>query len=187
MVEKKTEKKLYEEIQILEGIEVNLDGNILKMKKDDKEITRKMHSFMKLKIDDNKLILSADRNRKVERKLFGTYKAHIKNMIKGLEEGFKYRLQISNVHFPMNVSHDKANNKLVVKNFLGEKTDRIIPLIEGVGIKIDNEIIEVDSYDIEKAGQVATSIEKGSKVKNKDRRVYQDGIFIIEKPGRTYL
>ena len=53
--------------------------------------------------------------------------------------------------------------------------------------KIDNQIIEVDSYDIEKAGQVATSIEKGSKVKNKDRRVYQDGIFIIEKPGRTYL
>ncbi len=109
------------------------------------------------------------------------------NMVKGLEEGFTYKLQISNVHFPMNVSHDKGNNKLVVKNFLGEKIDRIIPLVEGVDIKIDNEIIEINGHDIEKTGRVATSIEKGTRVRNKDRRIYQDGIFIIEKPGRAYL
>ena len=32
-------------------------------------------------------------------------------MIKGLTEGFKYKLQIANVHFPMNVSHDKENGE----------------------------------------------------------------------------
>lgn len=187
MAGKKVEKKLYQEIEIPEGIEVSLENNILKMKKGDKDVSRRLHAFIKVNVADNKMILSSDRNRKIERKLFGTFRAHLNNMVKGLEEGFTYKLQISNVHFPMNVSHDKGNNKLVVKNFLGEKIDRIIPLVEGVDIKIDNEIIEINGHDIEKTGMVATSIEKGTRVRNKDRRVYQDGIFIIEKPGRTYL
>ena len=113
--------------------------------------------------------------------------AHIKNMIKGLTEGFKYKLQIANVHFPMNVSHDKENNELIIKNFLGEKQDRIVKLIPGVEIKVDKETIEIESFDIEKAGQCAANIEKGAKVRNKDRRIFQDGIFIIEKPGRSFL
>jgi large subunit ribosomal protein L6 len=87
----------------------------------------------------------------------------------------------------MNVSHDKAENVLVVKNFLGEKVDRRIKLVEGVDVKVDKEIIELESHDREKAGQCAANIEKGTRVRNKDRRVFQDGIFIIEKPGRRFM
>ena len=185
--DKKKEKRLYEEIEIPEGITVNISRNEISMKKDDKEIIRKIVPLVNVKVDGNKIQVSADRMRKTERKLFGTMKAHIKNMIKGLTEGFTYKLQIANVHFPMAVSHDKENNELVVKNFLGEKKDRRIKLVKGVEIKIDKEIIELTSYDIEKAGQAATNIEKGARVRNKDRRIYQDGIFMIEKPGRVYL
>ncbi|MEK6830637.1 MAG: 50S ribosomal protein L6, partial [Nanoarchaeota archaeon] len=70
---------------------------------------------------------------------------------------------------------------------LGEKKDRRIKLLPNVEVKLDKDVIELKSFDIEKAGQSATNIEKGTKVRNKDRRVYQDGIFIIEKPGRSYL
>ena len=87
----------------------------------------------------------------------------------------------------MNVSYDAGKNLFTIKNFLGEKKDRIINGIEGVDVKIDGEDVIVSGYDIEKTGQVATNIEKGAKVRNKDRRVYQDGIFIIQKPGRVYL
>ena len=118
--------------------------------------------------------------------MFGTLKAHFNNMIKGLTEKFKYKLQIANVHFPMNVSVDKNANELVVKNFLGEKKDRRIKLVEGVDVKVNGEVIELESINIEKAGQCAANIEKGAKVRNKDRRIFQDGIFIVEKPGRTF-
>ena len=87
----------------------------------------------------------------------------------------------------MNVSLDKEKNQLIIKNFNGEKIDRIIKLVPGVEIKVGKEIIEISSPDIELAGQCAANIEKGSKVKGKDRRIYQDGIYIIEKPGRKFL
>jgi len=96
-------------------------------------------------------------------------------------------LKIANVHFPMAVSHDKAANELVVRNFLGEKKDRRIKLIQGVDVNVDGDSIELQGIDIEKTGQCAANIEKGTKVRNKDRRIFQDGIFIIEKPGRSFM
>jgi len=183
----KKDKKLYEEIEIPEGISTEIIDDVLIIKKQDKVLKRKLNPLIKVKVDDKKIIISAKKMRRTEKRLFGTFKAHIKNMIKGLTEVFVYKLQVANVHFPMNVSHDKENNEIVVKNFLGEKKDRRIKLNDEVDVKVDKDIIEVSSYDIEKAGHSATKIEKGAKVRNKDRRIFQDGIFLIEKPGRVYL
>ena len=184
---KEDKDSLYEEIEIPEGVSAEIVDDVLTVKKDDKEIKRKLVSLLDIGVKGNKIVINAERNRKLERKLFGTFKAHINNMIKGLTEGFEYKLRVSNVHFPMNVSFDSNSNKFTIKNFLGEKKDRIINGIDGVDVKIDGEDVIVSGYDIEKTGQVATNIEKGAKVRNKDRRVYQDGIFIIQKPGRVYL
>ncbi len=183
----KKDKKLYEEIGIPEGITAEIEDDVLVIKKEGKVLKRKLNALIDIKIEDGKIILSAKRMRRTEKRLFGTFKAHVKNMIKGLTESFVYKLQVANVHFPMNVIYDKENNEIVVKNFLGEKKDRRIKLVDEVDVKVDKEIIEVSCFDIEKAGHSATKIEKGAKVRNKDRRIFQDGIFIIEKPGRVYL
>ncbi len=178
---------LYEEIELPEGVSASVEDGVLTVKKNDKEIKRKLVSLLDVAVQGNKVVISAERNRKIERKLFGTFKAHVKNMVKGLTEGFEYKLRVSNVHFPMNVSFDGNSNKFTIKNFLGEKKDRIIDTIPGVDVKVNGEDVVITSHDIEKAGQVATNIEKGAKVRGKDRRIYQDGIFIIQKPGRVYL
>ncbi len=180
-------KDLREEIEVPEGINASLEDSKIIMKKNSDELERKFDRAIDVKVEGNKIILTSKKSTKNEKKIFGTIKAHIKNMIKGLTEKFQYKLQIANVHFPMNVSYDKENNALIVKNFLGEKQDRKIKLIDGVDVKVDNDIIELESINIEKAGQCAANIEKGTKVRNKDRRIFQDGIFIIEKPGRSFL
>jgi len=185
--ESRDKNNLYQEIEIPEGITADVNDDVLTVKKDDKEIKRKLVSLIDIEVKGNKIIVSAIRSRKLETKLFGTFKAHVNNMIKGLTEGFEYKLRVSNVHFPMNVSFDKNKNLFTIKNFLGEKKDRLIETIPNVDVKIDGDTVIVTGYDIEKAGQVATNIEKGAKVVGKDRRIYQDGVFIIQKPGRVYL
>lgn len=184
----KAEKNLYEEIEVPEGISVNLENDVLTMNKDGKEVRRIIVSLINVKIDGSKIVISADRNRKIERKLFGTFRSHINNMIKGLQENFEYTLRVSNVHFPMNVSFDSGKGHFVIKNFLGEKKDRVISVAPEVDVKINGEEVIVSSHDIERAGQVATNIEKGAHVtNNRDRRIFQDGIFITKKPRRVYL
>jgi len=194
-INKKTEKGknkeksggLYEEIEVPNGIIAELDNDFLITRKENNIIKRKLNPLINIKIEGNKIVISSKRTRKTEKKLIGTFIAHIKNMIKGLTEGFKYKLQISNVHFPMNVTYDKTKNELVIKNFLGEAKERRIKLVPEVDVKIDKDIIEIKSFDIEKAGLTSTIIEKETRVRNKDRRIYQDGIFLIEKPSRSYL
>ena len=184
---KQTRNDLKEEIIVPEGITASLDENKIIMKKDSDELIRKINPMVNIKLEGDKIVLEIKKASKKGKKVFGTTKAHLNNMIKGLTEKFKYKLQITNVHFPMTVKIDESKNELAINNFLGEKTDRIIRLVQGVSIKADKEFIEIEDCDIEKAGQCAANIEKGAKPKNKDRRIFQDGIYLIEKPGRTFL
>ena len=79
----------------------------------------------------------------------------------------------------MNVSF--KNGVLEAKNFIGEKKPRHLKIKEGVEVKVQGDKITVTSPDIEKAGTTATDIEQLCRICNKDRRIFQDGIYIIEK------
>lgn len=51
-------------------------------------------------------------------------------------------------------------------------------------MKIEKDVIKIESFNKEAAGQTAANIEKTTMVRAKDRRVFQDGIFITEKYGK---
>jgi large subunit ribosomal protein L6 len=120
---------------------------------------------------------------KRERKFVMATKAHIENMKEGVQKKFVYKLQICFVHFPMNVSVDKTNHVLVINNFLGEKKERRAKILPNTDVKIEGDTVTVESPDIEAAGQTAANMEVTTHIRNRDRRVFQDGIWITEKPG----
>ena len=101
-------------------------------------------------------------------------------LTKGLNENFTYRLEVAYVHFPMTAKVEK--NHVSIINFLGEKVARSAKILEDTEVKIEGNKITVSSVDVEKAGQTAANIEKATTVTNKDRRIFQDGIFITKKP-----
>jgi len=170
-------------IEIPEGVVVDVSGDSVKVKKDDKNLERKF-SFGKLKIEkqDNQLKVSCKKGGKREKKLAGTIVAHIQNMIKGVCEDFVYKLEICNVHFPMNVKVE--GDGIVIKSFLGESIDRYSKILPEVKVDVKGNEITVSSSNREAAGQTAANIEKATRLTGRDRRIFQDGIFITEKPGR---
>jgi len=174
-------KELIREIEIPEGLEVEAIDNGVVVSKD-KEKIRRRFSHVLIEKKENKIIIKTKRATKKEKKQINTIVAHVNNMLKGIKEKFVYKLQICSVHFPMNVSIKE--NEIVIKNFLGETTERKAKIRPGVDVKIEGEIVTVESVDKEAAGQVAANIEIAAKVKGKDRRIFQDGIFILEKAGR---
>ena len=123
--------------------------------------------------------------------MIGTIWAHLKNMIKGVGEDFVYELEICNVHFPMSVkadiggSEEVAGGRIIIKSFLGETTIREARIMDGVKVDIKGSKITISSSDIEAAGQTAGNLEKATRLTGRDRRIFQDGIFITSKPGRV--
>ncbi|MEM0444470.1 MAG: 50S ribosomal protein L6 [Nitrososphaerota archaeon] len=109
----------------------------------------------------------------------GTVKAHIKNMITGVTQGFMYKLKIVQSHFPMNVK--VQGNSLVIENFAGEKYPRVITLPEGVKVQVKGDDVIITGIDKYLVGLAAGQIELGTKITRKDLRKFLDGIYIYEK------
>ena len=176
-------KEIFQEIEIPEGVEVNIKGNEVIVKGKEGE-NRRMFRIGKIKLEkkDNKIIIGYKNATKNEKKMMNTIAAHIKNIIRGVQEKFEYQLKVCFSHFPITVKID--GKEVMVKNFLGEKIDRKTKIPEGVDVKVDKDIITISSIDIEKAGEAAANFERVTKIRMRDRRVFQDGIFIIHKAGR---
>ena len=176
-------KDLIAEIKVPEGLSINVDKGVLTLKSRKGEV-KKAFTDKKITIEskNDSIILKAGKFSKVKKKIIKSYAAHIKNMLKGSLEGHKYMLKICSGHFPMNVSVNKS--ELTVKNFLGEKVPRILKLKEGATVKVEGDKIVVESASKETAGQISADIEQLTRRTGYDLRIFQDGIYIIDKDGK---
>ncbi|MCH7568258.1 MAG: 50S ribosomal protein L6 [Nanoarchaeota archaeon] len=168
-------------IKILEGINCEFNNNILKCKKENIETSRKiLVRGSEIELSDGNIRLTCEKANKKTIAMIKSASSHIQNMLNGLEEKFVYKLEICHVHFPMTVKVE--GNKVVISNFLGEKESRTADILSDVNVEVKGNEITISSRDIEKAGQTSANIEKATRVPKKDKRVFQDGIFLTEKP-----
>jgi large subunit ribosomal protein L6 len=174
-------KDLSREIALPEGVSAVLEKRVLQIQGPKGSVAREMEAKIITEKNGKNIILRMQQATKTGKKILNTFAAHVKNMIQGVQEPFVYRLKICNVHFPMTV-HVEGRN-LIVKNFLGEVRERKAPILDGVEVKVEKDIITVSSADKEKAGQTSANIERATYIRMRDRRVFQDGIFLIEKAG----
>jgi large subunit ribosomal protein L6 len=131
--------------------------------------------------DGNAVVISSKSSRKKIRAIGGTYASHIKNMITGVTEGFFYKLAIVHAHFPMQVTLTKEGNAVAVSNFLGERKPRMAKIVEGAKVELKGKEIVVSGINKEAVGQTAADIEQTTRIKGYDPRVFQDGIYLVEK------
>lgn len=173
---------MLERIEIPEGVTVTFD-EFVTVKGPKGEITKKLfHPFVSMKQKDKEIVIEAKTATKREKKLIFTFRAHLRNMIKGVVEPWVYKMKVCTGHFPMNVT--MQGDKLVVKNFLGEKIPRTLKIKQGVKVTVQDKDVTVESVDKESAGNVASDIELLLTIKGRDLRKFQDGIYIISKAGK---
>jgi len=173
-------EKLVHRLELPEGVSVDSSGADVKVTGPRGELSRNFdHTAIKFEQADGELKIVGKKLRRREKALIGAWKAHLANMIRGVDTGFKYEMKIVFAHFPMKVAA-KGNN-VTIDNFLGEKATRTAAIAEGVDVKVKGDTVTVEGNNVENVGQTAANMERATVVKGRDTRVFQDGIYLISK------
>ncbi len=163
------------------GVEVKIEGGIVSVSGPKGELKREIKApKMEIRQEEGKIMLISADERKKNTSILGTWSAHLENMIKGVTKGWEARMNIVYSHFPIKLSVE--GDTVTISNFLGERGSRKTKIIGGSTVKLEKDSIVITGIDKEAVGQTAANIELASRVKDKDRRVFQDGCYITQKP-----
>ena len=108
-----------------------------------------------------------------------TARSIIRNILEGVVEGYTIKMKIVFSHFPINVKVE--GKKVLIENFQGERAPRITKVWGETKVVPKSDDVIITGHVLTDVSQTAAEIENGSRVKNKDHRVFLDGIYKFEK------
>ena len=176
-----TKQEEFQEIlEIPEGINVTMKKHMIQFQG---PLGKTFKSFRKIpvniEINDGKLTLKAQGKRKRDYSILHTARSLIKNIFEGLIEGYTIKMKVVYAHFPITV---KVKEKtILIENFQGERAPRMTTIVGNTKIVPKGEDVILTGEVWTDITQTAANIELKTKVKNKDHRVFLDGIYVYEK------
>lgn len=167
-------------IGVPDGVSLTLENRKVTVSGEKGQVVKDFsHARLQMERSENNLKIWAVNPKKREASLVNTITAHVNNMIKGVTEGFTYRLKIVFVHFPMTVR--VQGRKFVIQNFIGERRDREATIVGNANVSVDKEDVIVEGVDIEDVAQTAANIQQACNIRKKDLRKFLDGIYVYSK------
>jgi large subunit ribosomal protein L6 len=173
-------KEIARTIEIPEGVSASLSRDVFTARGPKGTVERMLwYPGIKIEVREGEVVVDAESSRKEQKAMVGTFASHIKNLMIGVSDGFECKMTIVYAHFPMQV---KVEGKtLVIGNFLGEKKPRIAKILGESKVKVSGNEVTITGINKEDVGQTAANIEQKTKIKRFDPRVFQDGIYIVQK------
>ncbi len=163
-------------VEIPNDVKVNLKSNILhivgplgKTYKNFKKIP------VSIDISDNKIILKSTGTRKKHYAILNTARSLIQTLCEGVIDGYTIKMKIISSHFPITVKTE--GKRVLIENFQGEKAHRVTRIWGESKVTSKGEDLIITGHVLTDVTQTAAEIQDGTKVKNKDHRVFLDGIY----------
>jgi large subunit ribosomal protein L6 len=171
----------FQELVIPEGVNVEISNHSVNVSGPKGNLKKKLELEKATKVEriENRLKISSESDKRKVKAKIGTSVAHVKNMIDGVTKGFVYKLKVIYSHFPITVKVEK--DKVMIQNFLGERTSRIAKIVGQSQLKIEGQEISVSGINLEEVSQTAANIEQATRIVGFDKKVFQDGIYITQK------
>jgi len=141
-------------VNIPEGIEVKIDKNIINVKGKPGELSLKFDkTSIKIKIEDNRIVINPISNSKESRAKYGLYRSLINNMVIGVTDGFTKTLKVVGVGYRVAKKGDKLELSV------GYSNPSVVEPPEGITFDvIDNNVIKVKGIDKQLVGEVAARV-----------------------------
>lgn len=176
-----TNQGIVSEVEAPASVKVAKEGNTLSVKGKlgtvKKDFTRLPATIA---VEGNRITIKPYGTRKRDLAVTHTARSIIESMVKGVEKGYTYKLKIIFAHFPISV---KVKGKEVnVDNFFGERSPRVSRIIgDATKVNVVGEDVVVHGPSLEDVSQTAANIELSTRIKDKDQRVFLDGLYIYSR------
>ena len=173
-------EKFEEIVEIPEGVSITQKKHMLQFQGPLGKTFKSFRSIpVNVEIKEGKVHLKAQGRRKRDYSILHTSRSLIKNICEGLIEGYTIKMKVVYAHFPITVKvQDKT---ILIENFQGERAPRTTRVVGNTKINPKGEDVILTGEVLTDVTQTAANIELKTKVKNKDHRVFLDGIYIYEK------
>lgn len=168
-------------IVLPEGVEVKVDGTLVKVKGPKGELSRNIDDSMTVVVEDNTVTVARPTESKEHRSLHGTSRSLIQNMVDGVSKGFEKHLEIHGVGYRAQMQ----GTKLVV----GAGYSHPVEIEPEKGIQIEvpkNTEIIVKGIDKELVGATTANIRAiRSPEPYKGKGIRYKGEHVRRKEGKT--
>ncbi len=119
------------------------------------ELKEKIHSLVKVDINDNKILVSIKNiEDKKEKSFWGLYRSLINNMVIGVNEGFEKKLEINGVGYRASISE----KKLILNVGYSHPVEYNLP--ENIAVNVEGNVLTVSGINKQCVGEVAAQIRK---------------------------
>lgn len=163
------------------GVTVNINNNVVTVKGKLGELSCSFDdSHIAAKLEDNKVVVTPLSQSMTARALWGTTRANIHDLVKGVDEGFTKNLELVGVGYKARME----GTKLVLS--LGFSHDVDFPAPQGIKISCESPTqIKIFGADKQLVGQVAAEIRKYRKPEPyKGKGVKYEGEYVRRKEGK---
>ena len=166
-------------IAIPQNVEVTFGSSIVTVKGPKGTLVKQVSPLVAIAIENGTVVVSPKKETDEARAMWGTFAAHVRNMIKGTTEGFEKKLEIEGVGY--RAEAQGTNLKLSV----GFSHPVLIPTPEGITLSVEKNLITVTGADKDLVGQFAADIRKVKKPEPyKGKGIHYIGEYIIRKQGK---
>ena len=173
-------EKFQDEVIIPEGVTVTLNKHMLLFTGPLGKTHKSFRSIpVKVEVSEGKVLLTAINHKKRDYAILHTARSIIRNICEGLVTGYTIKMKIVFSHFPITVKVE--GKKVLIENFQGERAPRSTFIVGNTKVVPKGEDVILTGEVWTDITQTAANIELRSKVKNKDHRVFLDGIYVFEK------
>ncbi|WP_435359053.1 50S ribosomal protein L6 [Haloarchaeobius sp. DFWS5] len=171
------------ELDIPDEVSAEMDHLDITVDGPEGSVTRRLwYPDITVSVEDDQVVIESDEENAKTRSTVGTFESHITNMFHGVTDGWEYQMEVYYSHFPMQVAVE--GEEVVIENFLGEKAPRRTTIHGDTEVHVDGEELTLSGPSKEHVGQTAADIEQLTRVSGKDTRVFQDGVYITQKPAK---
>jgi large subunit ribosomal protein L6 len=164
--------------QIPAGVAVTIDNGVLEVKGPKGTLSRPVRNDITFTIEGDVLTLTPGKT-DLAVALWGTYAAHVRNMVKGVTEGFTKVLEIEGVGYRAEVKGTDLSMNL------GFSHPVILAIPAGITAEVVKSVITLKGFDLEALNQFAANVRKVRKPEPyKGKGIRYQGEFIIRKQGK---